>query len=134
MKTLTIALALTILALLPSTDAAENYKLIVNPGASIDSLSAQDIKDIFLETKRSLQPVLLKGGPVHETFARTLLGKSEESLQNYYRSLVFSGAGGVPKAFSSESDVVSYVAKTKGAIGYVSASATTAGVKVIEVK
>jgi ABC-type phosphate transport system substrate-binding protein len=30
--------------------------------------------------------------------------------------------------------MVAYVAKTKGAIGYVSASAATAGVKTLEVK
>jgi ABC-type phosphate transport system substrate-binding protein len=47
---------------------------------------------------------------------------------------VFSGKGLMPKAVASDSDVAAYVAKTKGAIGYVSADADTNGVKTLEVK
>jgi len=40
----------------------------------------------------------------------------------------------MPKTLASDAEMAEYVAKTKGAIGYVSASATAAGVKVLEVK
>ncbi len=40
----------------------------------------------------------------------------------------------MPKALAADSEVVAYVARTKGAIGYVSAGAATAGVKVLDVK
>jgi ABC-type phosphate transport system substrate-binding protein len=62
------------------------------------------------------------------------VGKSDAALETYYRSLVFTGKGSMPKSFASEADVVAYVAKTKGAIGYVSAAANTADAKVLEVK
>jgi ABC-type phosphate transport system substrate-binding protein len=40
----------------------------------------------------------------------------------------------MPKSFGKDAEVVAYVAKTKGAIGYVSADADTAGVKVLDLK
>jgi ABC-type phosphate transport system substrate-binding protein len=40
----------------------------------------------------------------------------------------------MPKTLASDAEVAAYVAKTKGAIGYVSSAAGAAGVKTIEVK
>ena len=40
----------------------------------------------------------------------------------------------MPKTLASDGDVVSYVATTKGAIGYVSSGANAAGVKTLEIK
>ena len=62
------------------------------------------------------------------------LSKTDAALQTYYRSLVFTGKASMPKTVATDADVVAYVAKTKGAVGYVSAGAGTAGVKTLEVK
>jgi ABC-type phosphate transport system substrate-binding protein len=51
----------------------------------------------------------------------------------YYRSLMFSGKALIPKSFKSDSEVIEYVAKTKGAIGYVASSADVAAVKTLKV-
>jgi ABC-type phosphate transport system substrate-binding protein len=40
----------------------------------------------------------------------------------------------MPKTLAADAEVVAYVAKTRGAIGYVSAAASTAGVKTLDVK
>jgi hypothetical protein len=40
----------------------------------------------------------------------------------------------MPKVLATDADMVAYVAKNKGAIGYVSAGADTGSVKVLEVK
>ena len=118
---------------------AADVKVIANNSVSISSVSLDDLKDVFLENKDSLggshvEPVLLKGGPAHEAFLKEFLGKNDSVLQTYYRSLVFSGKGDMPKALASDADVVAYVAKTKGAIGYVSSGASTEGVKTLTVK
>jgi ABC-type phosphate transport system substrate-binding protein len=78
--------------------------------------------------------VLEKGGPAHEAFLKELLGKSDSALVTYYRSLVFTGKASMPKTFAADSEVVAYVSKTKGAIGYVAADASTEGVKTLEIK
>jgi ABC-type phosphate transport system substrate-binding protein len=79
-------------------------------------------------------PVLAKGGAAHDTFLRDYLGKTDSALNNYYRTLVFTGKGMMPKTLDSDSAVLEYVAKTKGAIGYVSAGFSTPGVKTLTVK
>src|SRR5690349_5216006 len=107
---------------------AADIKVIVNSSVGASVLSADDVKSVFLATKTSLsdgshvEPVLEKGGPVHEAFIKEYLGKTDAALQTYYRSLVFTGKASMPKTLASDAEVVAYVAKTKGAIGYVSAS------------
>src|SRR5512135_2108112 len=119
---------------------AADIKIIANPSVGASSVSADELKGVFLATKTSLsdgshvEPVLEKGGPVHEAFVKEYLGKTDAALQTYYRSLVFTGKASMPKTLGADSEVVSYVAKTKGAIGYVSGGAATAGVKTLEVK
>jgi ABC-type phosphate transport system substrate-binding protein len=118
---------------------AADLKVIANPGVTAAAISAAELKGIFLGTKTSLgdgsriEPVLLKSGPAHTEFME-YIGKSEAALETYYRSLVFTGKGSMPKSLASEAAVVAYVAQTKGAIGYVSSAAATAGVKTLEVK
>jgi TonB family protein len=97
------------------------------------------VRSIFLSETNSLsdgshvEPVFKKSGAVHQMFLRTFLKQSSEELQNHYGALVFTGKSSMPRAFNTDEEVVSYVAKTRGAIGYVSASAATEGVKVLEV-
>lgn len=117
---------------------AGNVKVIANPGIAASSISANDLKSVFLEEQSSLggvhvEPVLSKGGPAHEAFLK-YLDKNDSALQTYYRSLVFTGKGSMPKVVGSDAEIVSYVAKTKGAIGYVSTDASTEGVKTLDVK
>ena len=122
------------------TAAAAELKIIANPSVNASSISVDELKGVFLVTKTSLsdgshvEPVLEKGGGAQEAFLKTYLGKTEAALETYYRSLVFTGKGSMPKMLAGDVAVVEYVAKTKGAIGYVSAGASTAGVKTLELK
>jgi ABC-type phosphate transport system substrate-binding protein len=119
---------------------AADVKVIANPSVGVSSVSADELKGVFLATKTSLsdgshvEPVLEKGGATHEAFVKEYLGKTDAALQTYYRSLVFTGKASMPKTLGADAEVVAYVAKTKGAIGYVGAGASTAGVKTLVVK
>ena len=119
---------------------AADLKVVANPSVGASSVSADELKGIFLATKTSLsdgshvEPVLEKGGAAHESFVKEYLGKTEAALETYYRSLVFTGKGSMPKALAGDAEVVAYVAKTKGAVGYVGSGTDTAGVKVLQVK
>ena len=119
---------------------AADLKVIANASVGASSVSADELKGVFLATKTSLsdgshvEPVLEKGGATHEAFVKEYLGKTDAALQTYYRSLVFTGKASMPKTLGADPEVVAYVAKTKGAIGYVSAEANTDGVKTLEVK
>jgi hypothetical protein len=119
---------------------AADLKIIANPSVGASSVSVDELKGVFLATKSSLsdgshvEPVLEKDGPAHEAFLKEYIGKTDSAFETYYRSLVFTGKASMPKTTASDADMVAYVAKTKGAIGYVSAGASTAGVKTLDVK
>jgi ABC-type phosphate transport system substrate-binding protein len=78
--------------------------------------------------------VIGKEGAAHEEFVKKYLGRSSAALDIYYRSLAFTGKGAMPKSFASDAQVAAYVAKTKGAIGYVSTGTSTPGVKILEIQ
>jgi len=62
------------------------------------------------------------------------VGKSDSALRNQFKTLVFTGKGTMPKSFKTDAQIVQYVAKTKGAVGYVAAASATADVKKISLK
>ena len=115
-------------------------KVIAHSSVQVSQVSSEELKGVFLETRTSLAdgshvvPVLLRSGDVHDAFVKQYTGKTTAALENYYRSLVFTGKGAMPKMLASDAEMVAYVKKTKGAIGYVSAESSTEGVKVLEVK
>ena len=127
------------LAIFVSGDSlADNVKVIANSSVKADAISAADLKRVFLEQRIALadgsrvQPVLEKGGPARAAFLE-YLGISEDDLQTYYRTLVFTGKGSMPKELGSDAEVVAYVARTRGAIGYVSSAASLEGVKTLAI-
>lgn len=134
------SLLLAALTIGAATAWGADIKVIANSSVGASSVSADELKGVFLSTKSSLsdgsrvEPVLLKSGATHEAFLKDYVGKSDSALETYYRSLVFTGKGSMPKAFATDAEVVAYVEKTKGAIGYVSAATATASTKVLEVK
>ncbi len=119
---------------------AASVKVIANPSVAANAITPDDLREVFLSEKNSLRdgsrvsPVLAKGGAAHEMFVKQYLGKTSETLQTYYRSLVFTGRGLMPKVLGTDAEMVSYVARTRGAIGYVSSDANLEGVKTLEVK
>jgi TonB family protein len=120
-----------------SPSHASDIKVIANSSVRADTISAAELKRIFLKEKISLadgthvEPVFEKGGLIHETFLQEYLGVSDDDLQNYYRTLLFTGRGSIPKAFASDAKVVAYVARTRGSIGYVSNTSNAEGVNTL---
>jgi len=117
-----------------------SVKIIANLSVKADSISVDELKNVYLQDTSSLkdgshvEPVLEKGGATHEAFVKDYVGRTDSALQTYYRSLVFTGKGSMPKVLGSDAEMVAYVAKTKGAIGYVASGASAEGVKTLEVK
>ena len=134
----TIISVLALVTTSPSAVAA--IKVIAHSSVKTSQVSSDELKGVFLGTRTSLadgshvEPVLLKSGEVHDTFVKQYTGKTVVGLENYYRSLVFTGKGSMPKVLTSDAAVVAYVKSTKGAIGYVSAGASTNGVKILDVR
>lgn len=114
-------------------------KVIANQSVRADTISVAELKRVYLEQTRLLgdgshvEPVMEKGGAAHDTFLKDFLEINDDALQSYYRTLVFTGKGSMPRALDSDSDVVAYVTKTRGAIGYVNSAADVQGVKILPI-
>jgi TonB family protein len=127
------------LALLTFHSLAADVKIVANPSVKTSFISAGELRSVFLAETTTLrdgshvEPVFEREGAVHETFITDFLKQTNASLRSHYGELVFTGRASMPKSFNSDEEVVSYVARTRGAIGYVSTSAATDGVKVLDV-
>ena len=136
-----IAFALVALTVLLQgyASAVSGVRIIANPSVKADSVSAEELKGVFLEERTALadgtrvEPVISKGGATHEIFVKLYLGRTDSDLQTYYRSLVFTGKGSMPKMIGSDAEIAAYVAKTRGAIGYISSQSSVEGVKTLSI-
>jgi hypothetical protein len=141
MKILYISLLSSVLGLVFAAAASmPTLKLIANESVTATAVSVDEVKEVFLFTAPSFRngdrivPVLEEGGPAHEVFLKEYVRKSDAALQTYYRSLVFTGKAKLPKILRADAEVVAYVAKTRGAVGYVRAETDSPGTKTLQVK
>jgi len=131
------ALYLTILlAAAPVAAGGSDFVVIANASVGDAKISRAELKQIYLGTKtsfdgHSVEAVIAQSGTFHERFISACLGKTETGLRNYFRNLVFSGKGSMPRSFATSAEVVRYVSKTPGAIGYVDSGADLTGVSTL---
>ena len=110
---------------LVSNVAGSDVKVIANPSVTTDFISAGELKRIYLLQAKKMkdgpvvEPVLQKRGAVHDTFCTQFLDRDGEEIRTYYHGVVFTGKGSMPREVNSDEEMVSYVAHTRGAIGYV---------------
>ena len=122
-----------------AADVAADVKVIANPSVSASEISTDDLKAVFLGNKTTVAgsqvaPVLAKAGRAHDVVLKEYLGKSDATLMTYFRGLVFTGKASMPKVCDSDAEIVAYVAKTKGAVGYIGAGVAAQGTKTLAVK
>ncbi|MCP4352991.1 MAG: hypothetical protein GY795_46670 [Desulfobacterales bacterium] len=126
----------------PITVYADNVIIICNKSVAENSLTRQNIKNIFMGKKtrwnddRKIIFVIMKGSEVHKTFLQKYVEKDAFLYNNYWKKQVFIGRGKPPKSFKTEESLIDYIAGTKGAIGYISSGADKdlGTVKVISVQ
>ena len=121
MKCPKLLLVAAVFAIFVSVNSlADSVKIIANSSVTADTISEDELKLVFLEERISLtdgthvEPVLMKEGAVDEAFLQQYLGLTEDDLQIYYRTLLFTGRGSMPKVLQSDAEVVAYVARTRG--------------------
>lgn len=121
--------------------AAQEFKVIVNSANPISDIPASALSKIFLKETpgfpggAAATPVdQSKTSPVRAAFSKRIIGRPVSAVDTYWQQQIFSGKEVPPAAKASDDDVVAFVKSTPGAVGYVSAGASTAGVKVIDVK
>lgn len=117
----------------------QGFLVIVNSDVQLDSISLEELGRIYLGKKRTLagknisRLASLESGDIHREFLETCLNRSHSSFINYWKRMVFTGKGLMPRVFSDENQLVEYVRKNKSAIGYISASTPHPGVNALKI-
>ena len=124
------------LAALPAAALAAEFVLVANPSVAATAVSRAEASRMFLRLQSAwpeggnVRPVdQAKTSPVRDSFSREVLGKSVPAVEQYWTQAIFSGRAVPPVEKRTDADVLAYVRETPGAIGYVSASTPTEGVK-----
>ena len=113
---------------------------IVKQDNPVESVSKKSLKKMLLGKAKKWDNgdkvvlATLTGGDTHEKFIKAFAGKTAKQFTNYWRKMVFSGKGKMPKSFDSEEDLAAFVADNKGALGYTTAGVVFDGTRVMEVK
>jgi ABC-type phosphate transport system substrate-binding protein len=129
-----------LLSLAGASHARAQVVVIANNSVSASEISRAELRDLFtgaastIKGSGEISPVLLKDGSAHQEFLSQYVGKSDSAFRAGWRSLLFSGQSAMPKTFSSDADVVDYVSRTRGAVGYIAHSSPHAGVKTLAVR
>ncbi|REL26523.1 phosphate ABC transporter substrate-binding protein [Thalassotalea euphylliae] len=133
LKTLSLSLLLTV-----STAASAQVAVIVN-SANGNSLSDSDISRAFLGKLKTftdgqtINAVNSKSGnQARSEFEKLVLKKSSAQVKAYWSKRLFTGKGKPLKELASDADIISFVASTPNAIGYVDAGSVDGSVKVLK--
>lgn len=138
MKNRSIILVM-VFAIIPTLCFADNVTIIANPSVSESALSSQKISKIYLGKKTTwdngtkISFALLKGD-THNHFLKSYIHKTDSQYKIFWKKQIFTGKGAPPQVFDSNKAMINFVAKTPGAIGYVSGDVKAANVKTITVE
>jgi ABC-type phosphate transport system substrate-binding protein len=140
----TLVGALVALSLWPTARAevqAHAFVVIVHPGVPERSIKRELLAQMYLKKvtrwsdQELVKPVDLRfTTPVRREFSEHVLQRSLETVRIYWQQRIFSGRDLPPPELPSDELVLEYVARTRGAVGYVSAQAKLDNVKVLNVR
>ena len=141
MKRIAMGIAAAAVLFGASDVSAQDFQVVVHADAGLTEISSSDLSNIFQKKARNLpsgegaNPVDQDDdAPVRDAFSQAVHGRSGKAMAAYWQQQIFSGKDFPPEQKDSDDEVLAYIARTPGAVGYVSASATLgAGVKAITV-
>jgi ABC-type phosphate transport system substrate-binding protein len=115
--------------------------VIVHPTNPITGVERKFLADAFLKKTTRwghdevIRPVDQNAdSPARRKFSDEVLKRSVEAVKNYWQQGIFSGRALPPPELDGDEEIVKYVLKYSGAIGYISGSADLNGAKLVAVQ
>jgi ABC-type phosphate transport system substrate-binding protein len=123
-----------------SAPAVPFYVVIVHPNNPTTGVDRKFLSDAFLKKTTRwdhgevIRPVdQAPDSPVRRKFSEDVLRRSVAAVRSYWQQVIFAGRDVPPPELGSDDDVVKYVLKYPGSVGYVTGGADLNGAKVISV-
>ena len=120
---------------------AKDYAVIVHSSNPIRSITAKDLKKIFLGEKttwpdgQQIKMAVFKTGDLHKTFLQDIVKISPLKFANQWKQKIFTGTGTGTHInfFKTGEKVKEYIKSNPTAIGYISGSSVDDTIKKIEI-
>ncbi len=132
------ALLAFLAALAAASPASAELVVVVNAGSGVERLSRDEVINIFLGRYRQLSSGLAAlpidqpaSHALKAQFYRNLVNKDLAEINAYWARLTFSGKTSPPRQAASAAEVVDWLARTRGAIGYVERNMVDARLKIV---
>lgn len=117
-----------------------DFRIIVHSDNPRRSVSRQFLARAFMKEVtewsdgETLHPVDLRAdSKTREKFSAVIIKRTVAAMRSYWQQRIFSGTGLPPPELDSDDDVVRYVLKFKGSVGYVSGRADLGAAKALTV-
>jgi ABC-type phosphate transport system substrate-binding protein len=127
-----------IFALAAKTLAAD-FVVVVHTENALSWMTEQDIKQIFLGKKttwpndRTIDIIIQEDSDAHAGFTQEILGKTSQQFMIYWKKMLFTGKGLLPRSVRTDAEVKAFIASNPDAIGYILPDALDDTVKKLEV-
>ena len=118
---------------------AADYILITDNSNPVTTLSAKEVKNIYLGKKSvwsdgsHITVFTQTVSNVNRPFMKEMVRKTPQQFSTYWKKSLFTGTGLPPKDYSSDDAIKAAVAAKPGAIGYIQASSLDDTVKQLEI-
>ncbi len=116
------------------------FQVVVHPDNPAAEIEPSELARMFLKKTTQwpdgtpIQPVDQEPeSPTRQQFSHRVLGRGVTSIKTYWQRLVFSGRDVPPPVLASDLEVLDFVRREPGAIGYVDCSRETPGVAAFDV-
>ena len=133
--------ALSLLATTRTRASSVSFRVIVNAGNGASALDRKFLADAFLKKTTRwpggelIRPVDLgTESSTRRRFSEDVLSRSVPAVKSYWQQMIFSGRAVPPPELDSDDEVIRYVTKYAGAVGYISGAVDAPGVKVMAVR
>jgi ABC-type phosphate transport system substrate-binding protein len=116
------------------------FQIIAHPGVDATTLTKSDAKNLLLGTKARwengtiVRLAVLTGGKAHDEVISELTNRTPDQFDKYWKKQVFTGKGVMPESAADDTAMLAYVAKTPGALGYISSQTEAHGVKILTIQ
>jgi ABC-type phosphate transport system substrate-binding protein len=120
-----ILVGLLVGGVVASTARAEDLLVVVHPQAPVEHLSDAQLRQVYLGESSfwgvvKIHPAVLRVPPeVYAAFMGAVAGISPGGYEAYWIRKVFREGGMPPRPFDSAAEVLAYVARTPGGLGFV---------------
>jgi ABC-type phosphate transport system substrate-binding protein len=123
----------------PVSAQPETIYVFANINVPDSALAQGEIQNIYLGKKdkwsdnQKINFTALSSGQCHEAFIKQYVKRTDFQFQNYWKQQIFTGKGQPPRGFASEAELIDYVSRTAGAIGYSCTMPDTGKVKMLTI-